>query len=357
MKLRFLVMGLMLGALLGGVGSLGIHAQTPSASGNVTGWAWGGSTDQSLVMGTAAQLPFNSPLRATGFGWVSLGSGNTSQGGVPQYGLNVPSGDGAVTGYVWSSNVGWINFQPSGPFPCGAPCPQSGVRRESNRLVGWARIEGIRTSFLTSFTMPNGIVIPNNSGDWEGWIKFDPTYQGSVGGTSYTGVQIIPQTGSTAEDIRGYAWSNELGWIVFGGLASGNPVIGGGGIVTPPPPPPPPVCVPPQVLQNGVCVSSPPVCVPPQILQNGVCVAPPTGLTCSPSSQVVLRNDPANFTASGGTGNSYTWNAPNSTNLTGAGPTFTTTYTATGTYQVRVTSGGINAFCSVIVPFIFEVPP
>lgn len=35
-----------------------------------------------------------------------------------------------------------------------------------------------------------------------------------------------------------------------------------------------PSCPPPQVLQNGICVT-PPVCTPPQILQNGVCVIPP----------------------------------------------------------------------------------
>jgi OOP family OmpA-OmpF porin len=36
-----------------------------------------------------------------------------------------------------------------------------------------------------------------------------------------------------------------------------------------------PLCVAPQVLQNGVCVTPPPVCVPPAVLQNGVCVTPP----------------------------------------------------------------------------------
>ena len=37
----------------------------------------------------------------------------------------------------------------------------------------------------------------------------------------------------------------------------------------------PPVCVAPQVLSGGVCVTPPPVCTPPQVLTSGVCVTPP----------------------------------------------------------------------------------
>jgi hypothetical protein len=57
-------------------------------------------------------------------------------------------------------------------------------------------------------------------------------------------------------------------------------------------PPPPVVCTPPQVLENGVCVTPPQppvVCTPPQVLQNGVCVTPPQPpVVCTPPQ--VLQN-------------------------------------------------------------------
>lgn len=53
-------------------------------------------------------------------------------------------------------------------------------------------------------------------------------------------------------------------------------------------PPAPVVCTPPQVLQNGVCVTPPQppvVCTPPQVLQNGSCVTPtPTPTPTSPTA-------------------------------------------------------------------------
>ena len=41
----------------------------------------------------------------------------------------------------------------------------------------------------------------------------------------------------------------------------------------------PPICIPPQVLQDNICVTPPPVCTPPQVLEGDVCVTPP--LTCT----------------------------------------------------------------------------
>ena len=46
--------------------------------------------------------------------------------------------------------------------------------------------------------------------------------------------------------------------------------------------PAPPVCVAPQVLQNGVCVTPPPVCVPPNVLVAGACVPPPPPVCVPP---------------------------------------------------------------------------
>ncbi len=161
---------------------------------NVTGWLWGGGTESDGVS------PWDGSN--TNFGWISANSSNCdvnndglSDGtascppagtSIANYGLNIPSGNGNVTGYAWSENLGWIDFNPSGPYPTG---PGYSVQRNSNNLVGWARIVSI-------------VQAGSNSGGWQGWIKMN--------GNNY-GVTINSSTGQ----LNGYAWSDELGWVDF----------------------------------------------------------------------------------------------------------------------------------------------
>ena len=152
------------------------------------GWLWGGSDDGAG--------------NTTGLGWVSTNS--VSDGSPVSYGLNIPGVDGPVTGYAWSENIGWIDFNPQAhcgsaytASSCVAPAGgNGGVSRSSNNLVGWARIVGIATE---SFA--------NNSGGWSGWISMS---QSTGGGAAPYGVII--NAGNT---LGGYAWSDELGWIDF----------------------------------------------------------------------------------------------------------------------------------------------
>jgi hypothetical protein len=146
---------------------------------NVSGWLWGGTTEDGS----------NNPERSTGVGWIS--THNLGEGDL--YGLYIPSSDGSVSGYAWSENIGWIDFQPSGPYPVE---PNHSAKREGNKLTGWARILSIKEAAEN-----------DNSGDWQGWIKLSGTAQN---GSSY-GVEINPVTGR----LSGYAWSDELGWIKF----------------------------------------------------------------------------------------------------------------------------------------------
>jgi len=146
---------------------------------NVSGWLWGGTTEDGS----------NNPERSTGVGWIS--THNLGEGDL--YGLYIPSSDGSVSGYAWSENIGWIDFQPSGPYPTN---PSYSAKREGNTLTGWARILSIKDAADN-----------NNSGGWQGWIKLSGTAQD---GSSY-GVKIDPAT----RKLSGYAWSDELGWISF----------------------------------------------------------------------------------------------------------------------------------------------
>jgi hypothetical protein len=176
-------------------------AQTPV---NVLGWAWGVTTDDNLA-GKGA-TPYD---EGVGLGWIS---GTTASQGTPastlSYGLSFPQSDGLVFGNVWSSNVGWIDFQPGGLPPDGGT---AGVQRIGNILKGWARIRSIADAS------------PNNNGGWNGWIKFGGITQNN---TPYD-VQIkqftAPIPPNYTHYLSGYAWSEDVGWIYFGDDTTINP--------------------------------------------------------------------------------------------------------------------------------------
>lgn len=73
--------------------------------------------------------------------------------------------------------------------------------------------------------------------------------------------------------------------------------------------------------------------------------------TCSPQNQTVAVGETVNFTAGGGNGISYNWNAPGASLSSGSGQTFSTSYSAPGTYLVDVTSSSQNSDpdCTVTV--------
>jgi hypothetical protein len=114
--------------------------------------------------------------------------------------------------WAWSTNAGWINFNP----------PDGGVTVCDDHLegyawgenVGWIRLGthvggGTHTYGNTSASDygVNRDAAGNLSGyAWGtnvGWINFDPT--------GAEGVTIDPLTG----DFDGYAWGENVGWIHF----------------------------------------------------------------------------------------------------------------------------------------------
>ena len=109
---------------------------------NVEGWLWGGGVT-------------SNPSGYGGMGWISGTSNNISGDGGSLYAVDIPSGDGNVSGYAWSEHYGWIDFDPGGPYP--TP-PNYSVQRNGDNLEGWARILSIQNE-------------GSNSGGWDGWIK------------------------------------------------------------------------------------------------------------------------------------------------------------------------------------------
>lgn len=143
---------------------------------NVSGWVWSST-----------------------IGWISLNCTNQGSCGASDYGVNVDV-SGNASGYAWSSNIGWIDFNPPGPYPT---TPNSGVHVNfvTGAVTGWAR----------AYTC----ISPGCTGGWDGWIK--------MAGPGY-GVTIDPVACQTTSGS--YAWgggdsANFVGWINFRGTDYG----------------------------------------------------------------------------------------------------------------------------------------
>jgi uncharacterized repeat protein (TIGR01451 family) len=77
---------------------------------------------------------------------------------------------------------------------------------------------------------------------------------------------------------------------------------------------------------------------------------------CAPDTQNVFVGQTATFTASAGNG-TFSWSAPGGNPSSGSGSSFNTTYAATGSYTVTVTSGGLTDTCDVVVKPVIHIPP
>lgn len=114
-------------------------------------------------------------------GWINFN--NLSSGGPVDYGVRIDLVTGNFSGYAWSENIGWIQFNPSGDYP---GTPYNSVKVDLNasprKVSGWAKVLAF--------------------GDgWDGWIKFD-----DYGSSS----SYIDNNG----DFHGWAWGGDVvGWI------------------------------------------------------------------------------------------------------------------------------------------------
>lgn len=152
---------------------------------NVSGFAWGGTTD------VTGGYP--------GIGWISFN--NTSDGSPTAYGVTLPPTDANLTGNAWSEHYGWLTFDSANLAGCpSAPCK---AYRVGNTIQGWARFTSIANAGA-------------NAGGWTGWV--------SLSGTASNGVAYGVTIG--ANNLSGYAWSDELGWIDMGTVIyTGPPTV------------------------------------------------------------------------------------------------------------------------------------
>jgi len=173
---------------------------------NVWGWAW-----------------------SSNIGWIKFNNctnpADPATCGTVNYGVHICTSDtdplcasvttpkrGKLVGYAWSSNIGWIRFDPPGPYPTspnfsarvdldGTICGQRG------KICGWARA----CAGATDPTNCSGSTNPA-SGGWDGWIK--------LSGSTYA---VSLDTDVSPVEFRGFAWGGDpnslseavIGWISF----------------------------------------------------------------------------------------------------------------------------------------------
>lgn len=155
------------------------HLVFAGVSQNGSGYAWGGgATTNGSGYG--------------GMGWISFN--NLTDGSATDYGVNIPTTDGSLSGYAWSENYGWVSFNGADLATC-APSLSQATRTGGN-ITGGARILGIKDT-----------VAAGNAGGFDGCI--------SLSGSGY-GVTI------SGNSLSGYAWSSDLGWIDFTNVTNGS---------------------------------------------------------------------------------------------------------------------------------------
>ncbi len=141
-------------------------------------------------------------------GWVSVNAINTSVAPTQDYGVTVDTGNN-VTGWAWSSNLGWICFGTTCPGdPPGVPVTSWALMNSvTGELTGWARVYSLYT------LQPAGE---------QGWISLNCK---NIQGDPCPGATAYSVTANLTDGfLRGYGWnstatgaaySGGIGWVRF----------------------------------------------------------------------------------------------------------------------------------------------
>lgn len=153
-------------------------------------------------------------------GWISFNSTDAGAGGGP-YAVTVATSSassiGTLGGYAWSSNIGWIKFGGLSGFPSGgALTGNAQVDFSTGNISGWARAcAGTTDGRCGSMT--------SRTDGWDGWISLSGSNYSSPNtsgyqGTSTEGVTLgIDSSKPLAYGkLTGFAWGGDVvGWISF----------------------------------------------------------------------------------------------------------------------------------------------
>lgn len=164
----FLIVALLLvgAGMLSGVLTDRAEAQ-PVSQYNLTGWAW-----------------------SSNIGWIKFDTG--VENAVYVQNAGVSGSIKPILGYAWSSNIGWIKFGGLGTSPDGSPSDATvNILGGPGSVSGWARAcAGTVNGDCNSASRTDG---------WDGWIKLS---------------NLAYSTGTGK--ITGYAWGSDVvGWVQF----------------------------------------------------------------------------------------------------------------------------------------------
>lgn len=171
------------------------------------GFAWGG-TSEGTGMGVG-WVSFNSKDCDTDDnGTISSAEASAHvgcvEGPTARHGVTVAS-NGALNGYAWSSNIGWIKFGGlTGNAPTGAAVQNAVLT--GTQLSGWARAcAGTENGDCSTMT--------SRTDGWDGWISLR-------GSSPAYGVNF----NDTTDKFSGYSWGGPVvGWLNWA-AASGHEV-------------------------------------------------------------------------------------------------------------------------------------
>jgi len=204
-KSILLVATILLGFVVS-TGSAAAQTNIPVDGVDLQGFAWS-AYDVDPRPGTAL----------AGLGWISMNCdmvGSSEPGSCAaagNYKVSLES-DGNLTGYAWSSTVGWISFDPVGPYPSGpgtiatTALAVSGDYNNTLTYGGWARVCAATPDPDTC----SGVGANERAGGWDGWI--------SLGGRANDGSNYaLAINGPDGSAPTSFGWGGPIvsGWIAF----------------------------------------------------------------------------------------------------------------------------------------------
>lgn len=206
-------------------------------------YLWGTIFSLLILVGIGTNVPRVQAADLSGWawssniGWVSFNSADTGAGG-GVYKVSIAtttSGTdivGTLSGWAWSSNIGWIKFGGLSGFPTnGSAETNASVNLTTGAVTGWIRAcAGSADAACGATSRTDG---------WDGWIELSGANHATSHADGTQGVSYTQGTGVNANYgyFRGHAWGGPvIGWLQFDpnfsttpGSTVGCSTCGGGG--------------------------------------------------------------------------------------------------------------------------------
>ncbi len=163
---------------------------------------------------------------SSGIGWISFNSKDAGAGGGP-YSVTLAtttnSDVGTLGGWAWSSSIGWIRFGGLSGFPASSNGMDATINMTTGAISGMARACAGTVNAADPDEPGNCSTMTSRTDGWDGWISLSGTNHASpntnaADGTSEQGVTlgINPLKPEAYGKLTGFAWGGEVvGWVSF----------------------------------------------------------------------------------------------------------------------------------------------